>query len=89
MTDEVITQEELFKRLAVLEGEKLVLAEDIKVLKSQAKYHKDDNPGGIDKAEVGLIAKAAKLEAKRDFEEQQEAANAVFAKYVELTGYDN
>ena len=89
MTQEVITQEELFKRLAVLEGEKLVLSEDIKSLKAQAKYHKDDNPQGIAKEDVALIAAAAKLEAKKDFEEQQEKANAVFNKYVELTGYDD
>lgn len=92
MTEEVnrvtLTEDQLFARLVELETKKLVLTEDIKQLKQDAKFHKDDNPNGIPKEEVALIQAAAKLEAKRDFEEKQEKAKAVFAKYVALTGYD-
>lgn len=84
-----LTEEQLFERLVELEGDKLTLTEDIKQLKKDAKFHKDDNPGGIAKEDVALIHAAAKLEAKRDFEEKQEKARAVFAKYVELTGYND
>jgi hypothetical protein len=83
-----LTEQQLFTRLAELEGQKLTLSADIAQLKKDAAWHKDKNPGGIDKVEVKRIAKAAKIEAKRDFEETQEETNAVFAKYVELTGYD-
>lgn len=83
-----LTEEQLFERLVKLEGEKLTLTEDIKQLKGDAKFHKDANPGGIAKEDVALIHAAAKLEAKRDFEEKQEKARAVFAKYVELTNYN-
>lgn len=92
MTEELrvtLTEEQLFERLVTLETEKLVLTEDIKQLKKDAKFHKDNNPGGIAKEDVALIQAAAKLEAKRDFEEKQEKAKAVFAKYIELTNYND
>lgn len=90
MTDErvTITEEELFERLAELESQKLILSEDIAQLKKDAAFHKDSNPGGIAKEDVKLIAQASKLEARRDFEEKQSAARAVFAKYVQLSKYD-
>lgn len=84
-----LSEEDLFKRLTKLETDKLVLAADISQLKKDAAYEEDDNPKGIDKDEIKLIAKAAQLHAKRDFEEKRFAAAAVFAKYEELTGYNS
>jgi uncharacterized protein (UPF0335 family) len=83
-----MTQQELFDRLTTLETEKLTLAADIKQLKDDSKYDEDVNPQGLSKEDIKLIGAASRLEAKKDFEEKQEAANAVFKKYVELTGYD-
>ena len=83
-----ITQKELFQRLVTLESDKLTLAEDIKQIKDDAKYDEDTNPQGISKEDIKLIAAAAKLEAQNQFEEKKEAANAVFKKYEELTGYN-
>ena len=82
-----ITEKELFQRLVTLETEKLTLAEDIKQLKDDAKYDDDMNPQGINKDELKLVAKAAILHAKSTFEEQKEAAQAVFKKYEALTDY--
>lgn len=84
-----MSQKELFDRLTTLETEKLTLAEDIKQLKDDAKYDEDLNPEGISKDDIKLIGAAAKLEAKRDFEEKKEAAQAVFNKYEELTSYND
>ena len=83
-----MTEQELFSRLVALETEKLTLSNDIKQLKADAKYDEDLNPKGITKEDVALVAKAAILEARNKFEEQKEAADAVFDKYRELTGYD-
>lgn len=84
-----LTQKELFDRLVNLEGDKLTIAEDIKQIKDDAKYDEDTNPQGISKEDIKLIAAAAKLEAQNQFEEKKEAANAVFKKYEELTGYNS
>lgn len=84
-----ISEDDLFNRLTKLETDKLVLAADISQLKKDATYDEDDNPKGINKDEIKLIAKAAQLHAKRDFEEKKFAAHQVFAKYEELTGYQN
>lgn len=83
-----LTEGQLFERLVKLETDKLVLAEDLKQLKLDAKYHEDDNPKGISADEIKLIAKAASIHAKNTYEEQKDAANAVFNKYKELTNYD-
>ena len=85
----MISEKELFDRLADLESQKLVLAEDIRQLKSDSKYNEDDNTQGLTAEVIKLIAAAAKLEAKRDFEEKKDAANAVFKKYEELTQYND
>lgn len=85
----MISEKELFDRLADLESQKLVLAEDIRQLKSDSKYNEDDCPQGLTAEVIKLIAAAAKLEAKRDFEEKKDAANAVFKKYEELTQYND
>lgn len=84
-----LSEGELFKRLVKLETDKLVAAADIAQIKKDAAYHVDDNPYGIDKEEIKLIAKAAQLEAKNDFEEKKVGALQVFAKYEELTGYNS
>lgn len=83
-----LTEQQLFERLAALETEALILKEDIKQLKADAKFDKDTNPGGIAKEEIAKIAGAAKLYAKNDFEEKREKADAVFEKYEQLTGYN-
>lgn len=85
----MISEKELFDRLADLEAQKLVLAEDIRQLKADSKYNEDDCPQGLTAEVIKLIAAAAKLEAKRDFEEKKDAANAVFKKYEELTQYND
>jgi hypothetical protein len=84
-----LSEDDLFKRLTKLETDKLTLAADIAQLKKDATYHEDDNPKGIDKAEIPLIAKSAQLHAKRDFEEKKIASAQVFAKYEQLTGYND
>ena len=84
-----LSEEALFKRLTELETQKLLASADISQLKKDAAYHEDDNPKGINKDEIKLIAKSAQLHAKRDFEEKKYAAQQVFAKYEELTGYQN
>lgn len=83
-----MSQKELFDRLVTLESDKLVIADDIKQLKEDAKYDEDTNPQGVSKDDIKLIAAAAKLEAQNQFEEKKEAATAVFKKYEELTGYN-
>lgn len=85
----MISEKELFDRLADLESQKLVLAEDIRQIKADSKYNEDDNPQGLTAEVIKIIAAAAKLEAKRDFEEKKDAANAVFKKYEELTQYND
>lgn len=85
----MISEKELFDRLADLESQKLVLAEDIRQLRADSKYNEDDCPQGLTAEVIKLIAAAAKLEAKRDFEEKKDAANAVFKKYEELTQYND
>jgi len=84
-----ISQKELFDRLVDLESQKLTIADDIKQIKDDAKYNEDENPQGISKEDIKLIGAAAKLEAKRDYEEKREAATAVFRKYEELTCYND
>ena len=84
-----LTEEQLFERLVELETQALILKDDIKQLKADAKFHKDENPGGIAKEVISDIAGAAKLHAKNDFEEKKAKADSVFQKYVELTGYDD
>lgn len=82
-----LSEAELFKRLVQLETDKLTLAADIKQVKDDASYDEDMNPKGIQKDEIKLIAKAAVLHAKCKFEEQKEATDAVYQKYIELTDY--
>lgn len=93
MTEEVqrvtLTEQELFDRLVELLTEQLVRAEDIKQLKADAKFNKKKNPNGIPAAELGLVAKAAALEAQNVFEEFAAKNAEVTAKFKELSGYDS
>lgn len=82
-----LSEKDLFDRLVKLERDKLVTAADIKQVKADAKKDEDLNPKGIEGDEIKLIAKAAALYAKENFEETQEGAEAVFEKYKELTDY--
>ena len=82
------TEQALFDRLATLEGEKLVLNEDIKQLKKDFSYHKKENLDGLPKEAVSQVASAAKLQAQNDFEEKREKAMAVFKKFEELSNYN-
>ena len=84
-----ISQRELFDRLVDLESQKLTIADDIKQIKDDAKYDEDENPQGVSKEDIKLIAAAAKIQAKNDYEEKREAASAVFRKYEELTCYNS
>lgn len=82
------TEQELFQRLSKLETDKLTITEDINQLKKDFTFHADDNPGGVSKEDVKLTHAAAKLQAKNDFDEKKAQADAVFEKYVELSGYN-
>ena len=54
-----ITEQQLFNRIVTIRTEIETLTLDLKQLKADATYHKDHNPGGIDKADVKVIDKAA------------------------------
>lgn len=84
-----LDENQLFERLAKLEADKLTLSADIAQLKKDAKYDEDDNPKGLEGDEIKLIAQAAKLKAKNDFEEKKVGALQVFATYERLTGYND
>jgi hypothetical protein len=81
------TEQALFDRLKDLEGQKLVISEDIKQLKKDFKYNKKTNLDGLPKEVVPLVGKAAVIYARNVYEEQRNAAKAVFDKYEELSGY--
>ena len=82
----VITEQQLFNRIVTLRTEIETLTLDLKQLKADATYHKDHNPGGIDKADVKVIDKAAQLEVKAKFHDFSEESSAVVKKYQELSG---
>lgn len=85
----MMSEKELFDRLADLESQKLTLGDDVRQLKADAKYDAEMNPKGLSSEDIKLIAAAAKLQAKADYEEKKEAATAVFKKYEELSGYND
>ncbi|MNC08719.1 hypothetical protein D3C81_1685120 [compost metagenome] len=82
------TEQALFDRLATLEGEKLVLTEDIKQLKKDFTFNKKYNLDGLPKEAVPLVAKAAVIHARNVYEEQRSQSKAIFDKYEELAGYN-
>lgn len=84
-----LTEQQLFDRLVELLTEQLVLADDIKQLKTDAKFNKKSNPNGIPAADLGLVAAAAKLEAQNVFEEFAAKNAEVTAKFKELSGYED
>ena len=79
-----LTEQQLADRLVELRTEALKTANDIKQIKSDAKFHKDKNPTGIPAAEIALIDSAAKIEANTAFDEFKQKTAAVSAKYAEL-----
>lgn len=81
-----LTEQQLFNRIVTLRTEIETLTLDLKQLKADATYHKDYNPGGIDKGDVKVIDKAAQLEVKAKFEDFSEESSAVVKKYQELSG---
>lgn len=62
----MLKKQELFNRSYQLEQEILTLQEDIKELKGEYTFHKEDNTKGFPKEEVAEIMKAAKAKAKAD-----------------------
>lgn len=82
------TEKDLYERLVVLEEQKITVTEDINQLKKDFTYHKEHNTGGLFKDDVKTTHGAAKLEAARNFDEKKAQADAVFDKYVELSGYN-
>lgn len=59
-------KKDLFTRSYQLEQEILTLQEDLKDLKGEFTYHKEDNTEGYPKDEVAEVMKAAKAKAKAD-----------------------
>lgn len=82
-------QKELYERLAVLIGEQMVLAEDIKQLKQDFAFNKNSNPTGLPKEVVADVYGAAKIKAQNDYEEKREKTLKVFNKFEELEGYND
>lgn len=81
------TQQDLFARLTELEGQKLLITDDIKQLKKDFTFNKKENPNGLPREVVGLVGKASVIHAKNVYEEERDSKLAVFDKYEELTGY--
>ena len=91
MTEErkPMTEQELFDKLVNAITVQLGANANVAQLKTDAKYNKKNNPGGIPAARVSVIAKAAKLEADAQFEEYALASAEVQQAYKEFTGYDS
>lgn len=87
--DVIIDEQALFDRLVTVEEEILERTSDIKQLKKDAKFNKKTNPNGLSREEIVTIAAAAKLRAKKNFEEFTGKAFAVRETYKRLTGYDD
>lgn len=84
-----LSEEQAFDRLVVLNKALNVTKADIKQLLTDIKYHKDDNPKGIPGPEVKKIAASAVRFAASDYEEKKLAALELFAKYEQLTDYND
>jgi outer membrane murein-binding lipoprotein Lpp len=87
MTEEnriTLTEDQLASRLVELEKQIEVLKSDVKAVKKDASFHKDDNPKGIAKDDVKRIHNSAKLFVKDNFFEKRAEALATFAKFEEL-----
>lgn len=83
-----LNEDQAFDRLVVLNRQLNVTKADIKQLLSDIKFHKDDNPKGIPGDEVKKIAASAVRFAAADYEEKKLAALELFAKYEQLTDYN-
>lgn len=84
-----ISEQELYERLVESYTDQLIRAEDIKQLKKDAKFHKNENPKGLDKEIVALASAAAKLQAASNFEEFSAKNAAVITTFKRLSGYDD
>lgn len=84
-----LNEDQTFERLVVLNRQLNTVKADIKQLLTDVKYHKDDNPKGIPGPEVKKIAASAVRFAACDFEEKKTAALELFAKYEQLTDYND
>lgn len=61
-----LSTKDLYNRALTIEREVLLLLEDLKELKTEATYHKDDNTSGLEKEVVAKVMKAARASAKED-----------------------
>jgi len=84
-----LNEDQAFERLVVLNRQLNVTKADIKQLLADVKYHKDDNPKGIPGPEVKKIAASAVRYAACDYEEKKLAQLELFAKYEQLTDYND
>lgn len=62
----MLEKKDLYTRAYQLEQEILTLQEDLKNLKGEFTYHKEENTEGFPKDEVSELMKAAKAKAKAD-----------------------
>ena len=85
----VLSADELLNQLTRLNKEINTRKEDIKQLIKDTKYHKKDNPQGIDGKEVKQIAKTAVRYAAADYEEKKMEAIEFFHAYERLTNYND
>lgn len=85
----VLSAEQLLNQLVRLNKEINTRKEDIKQLIKDTKFHKKENPQGIDGKEVKQIAKTAVRYAAADYEEVKMEAIEFFAAYERLVGYDD
>lgn len=85
----ILSEEQLLEQLIRLNKEINVRKQDIKQLIVDNKFHKKNNPQGIDGDEVKKIAKTAVRYAAADYEEKKLDALEFFAAYERLTNYDD
>ena len=85
----VLSAEELLVQLTRLNKEINTRKSDIKQLIKDTKFHKKDNPQGLDGKEVKQIAKTAVRYAAADYEEKKIEALEFFAAYEHYTNYND
>lgn len=85
----VLSAEELLTQLTRLNKEINTRKSDIAGLIKDTKYHKKENPQGLDGKEVKQIAKTAVRYAANDYEEKKLEQLEFFAAYERLTDYND
>lgn len=85
----VLSAEQLLEQLTRLNKEINTRKEDIKQLIKDTKFHKKENPQGIDGHEVKQIAKTAVRYAANNYEEVKMETLEFFNAYERLVGYDD